>query len=163
MDAFHETNAGVLTSFTSAVRDLGEDAFRHLAEDTVALARGNTMHGRPGLIPRTGKFARSIHADFERPYRPGGVGEATVGSPAPQARIQELGGTVRPVRAKLLRFRLWRPTDRLRPTGKLIFAKKATLPARPYLNPAAKTAQKEWPRFAENALKRAKRARGWQT
>ncbi len=47
------------------------------------------------------------------------------------ARIQELGGTIVPKKAG--GFLVWRDPD----TGKLIRARSVTLPARPYLEPAA--------------------------
>ena len=47
------------------------------------------------------------------------------------ARIQEKGGTIVPVHRKRL---AWKDPD----TGEMIFARKVTLPARPYLEPAAK-------------------------
>ena len=46
------------------------------------------------------------------------------------ARIQEYGGTIVPIHGQFL---VWRDPD----SGKLIRARKVTLPARPYLEPAA--------------------------
>lgn len=48
-----------------------------------------------------------------------------VGTNLRQARIHQFGGTIRPKKAKVLAF----PG----PDGELIFAKKVTIPARPYL------------------------------
>lgn len=48
---------------------------------------------------------------------------------AKYALIHELGGTIVPVKAKALRFRL--------PNGQWVFATKVTIPPRPYLRPAA--------------------------
>ena len=55
--------------------------------------------------------------------------EATIAPHTAYTRIQELGGTIEPVHAKRL---AWRDPD----TGKWCFAKKVTLPPRPYLRPA---------------------------
>ena len=52
------------------------------------------------------------------------------------ARIQELGGTIVPIHGQFL---VWRDPD----SGKLIRARKVTLPARPYLEPAAMDHQDE--------------------
>jgi len=54
--------------------------------------------------------------------------EAEVGTNLEYARIQELGGTVRPVHARLLH---WVGDD-----GDDVFARSVTIPARPYLRPA---------------------------
>lgn len=48
-----------------------------------------------------------------------------VGSNLPYARIHQYGGTIRPKKAKALRFR--------GPGGEMIMAKQVTIPARPYL------------------------------
>ena len=48
------------------------------------------------------------------------------------ARIQERGGTIVPKKAG--GFLVWRDPD----SGKLIFARKVTIPARPYFEPAIK-------------------------
>lgn len=59
------------------------------------------------------------------------------------ALIQELGGVVKPVTAKALAIPL--------PDGGMAFAKSVTIPARPYLRPAADA---EYPRLA-GRIKRA--------
>jgi phage gpG-like protein len=66
----------------------------------------------------TGLLQRSISAAAD----PGGV---TVGTNLRQARIHQFGGVIKPVKKPVLVF----PG----PTGELIFAKKVTIPARPYL------------------------------
>ena len=48
------------------------------------------------------------------------------------ARIQELGGTIRPLPSNKHGLLIWRDPD----TGKVHAAKKVTIPARPYLRPA---------------------------
>lgn len=53
--------------------------------------------------------------------------EAEIGPHVIYGRIQEFGGTIRPVRAKRLHFVI---------DGQDVFARQVTLPARPYLRPA---------------------------
>lgn len=59
----------------------------------------------------------------------GNGAEAEIGPHVIYGRIQELGGTIRPVHKRVLHW-----TDPV--TGEDIFAKQVTLPARPYLRPA---------------------------
>lgn len=54
--------------------------------------------------------------------------EAEIGPHVIYGRIQELGGTIRPVHAQVLHWVI---------DGEDRFAKKVTIPARPYLRPAA--------------------------
>jgi phage gpG-like protein len=54
------------------------------------------------------------------------------------ARIHELGGTIKPKTAKALRFRL--------DDGTFVVVQQVTMPARPYLRPAADA---EYPKLAE--------------
>lgn len=82
----------------------------------------------PGTPParRTGTLARSVRAE---PATLTGPGRAT-SSVAPHtvyARIQQLGGTIVPVRAKVLRW----PDKTVK--GGYRYAKKVRLPARPYM------------------------------
>lgn len=55
--------------------------------------------------------------------------EASIGPTVVYGRIQELGGTIKPVNAKEL---VWTDPD----TGVVMRAKRVVLPARPYLRPA---------------------------
>lgn len=73
---------------------------------------------------QTGGMTNSIIVESQR-HKDGA--EATAKVQKIYARIQEFGGTIRPRKAKLLHFFI---------DGKEIFAKKVTLPARPYLKPA---------------------------
>jgi phage gpG-like protein len=80
----------------------------------------------PGSPParRTGTLARSLRV---KPAQSGG--DSATARLAPHtvyARIQQLGGTIRVVRAKVL-------TD-----GKRVFGKQVTLPARPYMKVSGK-------------------------
>jgi phage gpG-like protein len=102
-----------------------------------------SMHGggpsAPGTPParRSGTLARSVRAE---PAVPAGAGRAT-SSVAPHtvyARIQQTGGVIHVVRAKVL-------TD-----GKRFFGKHVHLPARPYMVMTPATRQK-----VHDAAKRA--------
>lgn len=69
-----------------------------------------------------GKLAADITIEFENDH------EATVGPRTVVYRfIHEFGGIITPKRARLLRFEI---------DGKVIFAKRVTIPARPYMRPA---------------------------
>lgn len=74
---------------------------------------------------KTGTLARSItvHTTATRTSA-----EAEVGTNLDYARIQELGGTVRPVHARLLHW--------VDDAGEDIYARSVTIPAHPYLRPA---------------------------
>lgn len=54
--------------------------------------------------------------------------EAEIGPPVIYGRIQELGGTIRPVHGQYLKFQI---------DGEWRQVKQVTIPARPYLRPAA--------------------------
>lgn len=79
----------------------------------------------PGTPParRTGTLARSVRAEPARSTGDG-IAESSVAPHAVYARIQQLGGDIYPVRAKVLRW-----TDK---TGTR-YAKHVRLPARPYM------------------------------
>lgn len=74
---------------------------------------------------KTGTLARSITVHTTSTPR---SAEAEIGTNLEYARIQELGGTVRPVHARLLHW--------VDDSGDDIFARSVTIPARPYLRPA---------------------------
>lgn len=77
---------------------------------------------------RTGNLRRSIH--FTLVALAGMYAEGKAGSNLVYARIQEEGGTIVPVHAKMLH---WVDPD----TGEDIFARKVEIPPRPYMRPAA--------------------------
>lgn len=81
------------------------------------IVRGKAIGNAPY---KTGTLRRSIITDVN-PNR------AKIGTNLDYARIQEFGGTIRPKKKKMLAFKIG---------GKWVFAKKVTLPARPYLVPA---------------------------
>ena len=73
----------------------------------------------------------------------GNGGEAEVVPHKVYARIQELGGTVRPVHASSLHFVI---------DGKDVFAKQVKIPTRPYLGPAAEDHVDEITKAMRNAI-----------
>ena len=77
---------------------------------------------------QSSQLANSISVKAEKK---GNGAVAHVRPHTPYARIQEKGGTIVPVHKKRL---AWKDPD----TGQMIFARKVTLPPRPYLEPAAK-------------------------
>lgn len=78
---------------------------------------------------QTGGLANSIQTT-SRTVQDGGEAEVVVHKV--YARIQELGGTIRPLPSNKRGLLIWRDPD----TGKIHTAKKVMLPARPYLRPA---------------------------
>ena len=71
-----------------------------------------------------------------------------IGPTVVYGRIQELGGTIKPVRAKMLS---WIDLD----TGKRIFAKKVYIPPRPYLRPAVDNNRNEIEEAMKSVLRTA--------
>ncbi|MFA6219593.1 MAG: hypothetical protein WC692_07410 [Erythrobacter sp.] len=98
---------------------------------------------------QTGVLEGSIKiAEFARPDGAGMVG--TWGSTDVRyALIHELGGVIVPVRAQALRFKL--------PDGSFRIVKSVTIPARPYLRPAADAI---YPQLAGNIRKAFEEAGG---
>ena len=87
---------------------------------------------------RTGALEGSIDiAEPAAALAGGGVRGVWGSKDVVYARIHELGGVIRPVRAKALVFQA--------DDGTVVVAQKVTMPARPYLRPAA---DKEYPRLA---------------
>lgn len=77
--------------------------------------------------PGTGNLAGSIFTDTV--HESDTLVETATGPSVIYGRIQELGGTVKPVFAKMLHW--------VDESGEHHFANEVTLPARPYLRPAA--------------------------
>lgn len=73
----------------------------------------------------TGTLRRSLHT--ETVEKRGKKVRVLVGTNLEYAAMQEFGGTVTPKQAKMLAFEVG---------GKLVFAKRVTIPAHPYLRPA---------------------------
>ena len=90
----------------------------------VLRSREAYLSGRPGLQAVTGNLRRSIRYQIS-----GNENEKTItfGTNVVYARIHEYGGTIQPVRARLLYFKVG---------GKSIFAKSVRIPERPFLRPA---------------------------
>ena len=78
------------------------------------------------LKRRTGRLAGSINKEV---ITKKDVVIGRVGSNLKYARIHELGGTIRPVRAKYLCFKI---------DGQFVMAKEVTIPKRPYIAPSMK-------------------------
>lgn len=120
---------GYLRRLGQAVRDRAAldaaDAMAQAFQVQVVRSMKGPAPSPPGTPParRTGTLARSVRPE---PARSAGTGRAT-SSVAPHtvyARIQQLGGDIYPVRAKVLRW-----TDK----GGTHYAKHVRLPARPYM------------------------------
>jgi phage gpG-like protein len=111
------------------VRDRGAldaaDAMAQAYQRSVVLSMKGPSPSVPGTPParRTGTLARSVRAE---PAKVTGDGraESSVAPHAVYARIQQLGGVIRPVRAKALR---WEDKNGVH------FARRVRLPARPYM------------------------------
>lgn len=107
-----------------AALDAADAMAQSYQRDVVASMRGPSP-SPPGEPParRTGTLARSVRAE---PAVAAGAGRAT-SSVAPHtvyARIQQKGGVIVPVRAKVLRWK---------EGGKYRYARRVVLPARPYM------------------------------
>jgi phage gpG-like protein len=121
---------------------LGQEQTRHRLEvehqSPEGVAWKKTTDGRAALFVDGTHLARSI--DYAS-----GESEARWGSGVVYARIHQFGGVITPVNGKALVFNLG---------GKKVFAKKVTMPARPYvgLSEANKT---EMEKTAESFIDRA--------
>ena len=82
------------------------------------------------ILFKTGALARSVDHAATATQAIWGVPAAPVAG-RPYARIHQFGGVITPKNAKRLRFEL---------NGKAVFAKKVTMPARPYLGVSAQNA-----------------------
>lgn len=101
------------------------DAMAQSYQRAVAWSMKGPSPSPPGTPParRTGTLARSVRPE---PARSTGSGraESSVAPHTVYARIQQLGGDIRPVRAKVLRW-----TDK----SGTHYARHVHLPARPYM------------------------------
>ena len=103
-----------------AVRIVNAGAYQIMNHARLNIHRTFSRH-------QTGGLANSISVEAEQ------KGQGAVAHVRPHkeyARIQEKGGTIVPIHGQFL---VWRDPD----SGKLIRARKVTLPPRPYLEPAA--------------------------
>jgi phage virion morphogenesis protein len=90
----------------------GHTPWKSLHPDYAPIKRG------PGILRASGMLMRSITYQV-------GNDELRVGSGRIYARIHQLGGVIRPKKAKYLVFRM---------ASGLVFARQVTIPARPYLD-----------------------------
>lgn len=91
---------------------------------------------------RTGVLEGSIDIATYAREVPGGVEGVWGSQDVAYARIHELGGVIVPVKAQALKFQL--------PDGSFRLVKSVTIPARPYLRPAADAI---YPQLAGNIRK----------
>ena len=87
-----------------------------------------------------GTLRNSIMPEIQRT---GTGARAEIGPNVIYGRIQELGGTIRPIRASVLHFVI---------DNKDIYAKQVTLPPRPYLRPAVEDHRDEIIRVMTDSL-----------
>lgn len=85
---------------------------------------------------QTGGLANSIKTSSQNV---GNGAEAQVTVNKVYARIQELGGTIRPLPSNKRGLLMWRDPD----SGKIIAARQVTIPKRPYLEPAMRNNQSD--------------------
>lgn len=96
--------------------------------------RNHPWNNRTGVLEGSIDIAEAAAVQAGR----GGVRGVWGSKDAVQALIQELGGIIKPVRAKALMFRA--------DDGTFVVASQVKIPARPYLRPAA---DKEYPKLAK--------------
>jgi phage gpG-like protein len=120
---------GYLLGLGRAVRaraalDAADAMAQSYQRDVVQSMRGPSPSS-PGQPParRTGTLARSVRPEPARATGPGRA-SSSVAPHAVYARIQQKGGVIVPVRAKVLR---WKDGKKYR------YARRVVLPARPYM------------------------------
>ena len=101
------------------------DAMAQAYQGAVVRSMRGPSPSAPGTPParRTGTLARSVRAEPARLTAPGRA-ESSVAPHTVYARIQQLGGDIYPVRAKVLRWKVGRQYR---------YARHVHLPARPYM------------------------------
>lgn len=121
-------------ALTVRMRQAQIDGVNKTMADCVIQAKSNhSWNNQTGVLEGSIKIA-----DFARPDGTGVAG--TWGSTDVRyALIHELGGVIVPVRAQALKIRM--------PDGSFRFVKSVTIPARPYLRPAADA---RYPQLAGN-------------
>jgi len=119
-------------------------AFRLLTRDIVKEAKGNI--GVNGLINRSGGLKDSIRVSAYFQFAPSTGGSATItagNSRVPGARIHETGGIIRPKNGEYLHFKV---------AGNWRRARQVTMPARPYLKPAADKKVAQFDSYIQSAI-----------
>lgn len=119
-----------LDQFQAKLAAMSAEAKRRIAKDAVdegaAVVQFHAQMNARNVFGRRqrGQLRNSIYPE-SRTTETGA--EAVIGPHVIYGRIQEFGGTIRPVQKQVLHFKI---------DGQDVFTKKVTLPARPYLAPA---------------------------
>ena len=115
----------IIDRFQKASRDVKSDTVKNLLKAAALIQRtAKRKVSGPVLNVRSGQLRRSIIVQ----KRGSGVGAVvTVGPKVKYGGIHEFGGVITPKRKKFLRFQVG---------GEVIFAKKVTIPERPYMRPS---------------------------
>ena len=119
------------------LRSMSDEMRGQAAEDAVyegaAVIQSHAVMNAQNVFSakQRGQLAHSIIPSVRRT---GTGAEAEIGPRVIYGRIQELGGTIRPIRAKVLHFKIGNED---------VFTKMATLPPRPYLRPAVEENEAE--------------------
>lgn len=94
------------------------------------------QHGRRNVRQKLNRNARGVlEASVQTVIINSRKAEAGVpANTLPYSLVHEFGATIFPRKAKMLRFVI---------DGKVIFARSVTIPARPYMRPAAKSSQRD--------------------
>jgi phage gpG-like protein len=130
-----------LTAKMRAAQQLGVNAT--MAEAVIQAKSNHAWQNQTGVLEGSIKIA-----EFARPDGTGVAG--TWGSTDVRyALIHELGGVIVPVRAQALKFKL--------PDGSFRIVKSVTIPARPYLRPAADAV---YPKLTGNIRKAFEKSSG---
>lgn len=116
-DMFNKLSAGVRTAGMKRAALAGGEVIRNYARLNVF----STFSSK-----QTGTLANSISNDVESSTDKSAV--VSIGPTVEYGRIQEFGGTILPVKAKMLHW--------VNDAGEDVFANVVHLPARPYMRPA---------------------------
>lgn len=117
----------------------GEEKMRRAIEQAIKNVTAYGVAQAKKYSPvKTGHLRRSI---YNTPVTPTG---SKYGSNVIYARIQEFGGTIKPKKAKRLRFEI---------DGKVIFAKQVKIKGKHYLKRSADDTQKRVPELVRAAIR----------
>lgn len=134
-------NGPALTAKMRAAQKLGVNAT--MAECVRQAKANHTWENQTGILEGSIKIAEDARDEG------GGVVGTWGSTDVRYALIHELGGVIVPVRAQALKFKL--------PDGSFRIVKSVTIPARPYLRPAADAI---YPKLAGNIRAAFERASG---
>ena len=105
---------------------LGDIGQANVLEEALHAGAQEILHSAKDKAPYlTGTLRRSLHS--ETVEKQGVRVRVLVGTDLVYAAMQEFGGTVVPKKARMLAFEV---------NGQMVFAKRVTIPAHPYLRPA---------------------------